>query len=152
MATASPAYLGATHFFLFVAVTAFIATLLWTFVYLLGIREVLTIPIHWILTVRHTISTLNRRPYSDPPLFFAGTHQHWTGHGSVLYRLHCAIGRVVLARWLYARLQHHRGCLRPVQLLGLCCGNVLPLHRAQVGHELRRGLVVHSQSKAIGTN
>lgn len=51
MATASPALLGATHFFLFVAVTAFIATILWTFIYLLGIREVLTIPIHWILTV-----------------------------------------------------------------------------------------------------
>lgn len=51
MATASPALIGATHFFLFVSVTAFIATLLWTFVYLLGIREVLTIPIHWILTV-----------------------------------------------------------------------------------------------------
>lgn len=58
MATASPAYIGATHFFLFVAVTAFIATLLWTFVYLLGIREVLTVPIHWILTVSCFITLL----------------------------------------------------------------------------------------------
>lgn len=50
MACASPALVSATHWFLFVAVTSFIATLLWTFVYLLGIREVLTLPINWILT------------------------------------------------------------------------------------------------------
>jgi len=51
MACASPALIGATHWFLFVAVTSFIATLLWCFVYLLGIREVLNLPINWILTV-----------------------------------------------------------------------------------------------------
>ncbi|XP_043262859.1 uncharacterized protein LOC122403415 [Colletes gigas] len=50
MACASPARVGATHWFLFVAVTAFIATLLWCFVYLLSIREALKIPINWILT------------------------------------------------------------------------------------------------------
>ena len=51
MALASPAILSGTHWFLFVAVTSFIATLLWVFVYLLGIREVLNLPINWILTV-----------------------------------------------------------------------------------------------------
>lgn len=50
MACASPAYLGATHWFLFVAVTAFIATLIWCFVYLLSIREALKLPINWILS------------------------------------------------------------------------------------------------------
>lgn len=50
MACASPAYVGATHWFLFVAVTAFIATLLWCFVYLLSIREALKLPINWIMT------------------------------------------------------------------------------------------------------
>ncbi|XP_052859963.1 CKLF-like MARVEL transmembrane domain-containing protein 4 [Anopheles cruzii] len=50
MACASPALIGGTHFFLFVVVTSFIATILWTFVYLLGIREVLNLAINWILT------------------------------------------------------------------------------------------------------
>lgn len=50
MACAAPAYIGATHFFLFVAVVAFIASLLWTFVYLFSVRELLTLPINWILT------------------------------------------------------------------------------------------------------
>jgi hypothetical protein len=50
MALASPAYISATHFFLFVVVTSFIATILWCFVYFLGIREVLNLPINWILT------------------------------------------------------------------------------------------------------
>lgn len=70
MATASPALLGATHFFLFVAVTAFIATLLWTFVYLLGIREVLTIPIHWILTVKLALLLDYTSGAFDKPSFF----------------------------------------------------------------------------------
>lgn len=50
MACASPAYIGATHWFLFVAVTSFIATLIWTAIYLLSLREALKIPINWILT------------------------------------------------------------------------------------------------------
>ncbi|XP_062701158.1 CKLF-like MARVEL transmembrane domain-containing protein 4 [Aedes albopictus] len=50
MACASPALVGGTHWFLFVVVTSFIATVLWSFVYLLGIREVLNLPINWILT------------------------------------------------------------------------------------------------------
>lgn len=51
MACASPAYIGATHWFLFVAVTSFISTLIWCAVYLLSIRETLKVPINWILTV-----------------------------------------------------------------------------------------------------
>ncbi|CAH1375766.1 CKLF-like MARVEL transmembrane domain-containing protein 4 [Tenebrio molitor] len=50
MALASPALLSGTHFFLFVATTSFIGTLIWVFIYLLGIREALNLPIHWILT------------------------------------------------------------------------------------------------------
>nr|CAD7264985.1 unnamed protein product [Timema shepardi] len=51
MACASPAILSGTHWFLFVVVTSFIATLIWVFVYLLGIREALKLPINWILTI-----------------------------------------------------------------------------------------------------
>lgn len=60
MACASPAFIGATHFFLFVAVSAFIATLLWIFVYLLSVREALKLPIHWVLTelLNHGILTV----------------------------------------------------------------------------------------------
>lgn len=50
MACASPALLTGTHWFLFVTVMSFIATLIWVFIYLLSIREALTLPINWILT------------------------------------------------------------------------------------------------------
>ncbi|KAJ8880410.1 hypothetical protein PR048_016879 [Dryococelus australis] len=50
MACASPALLPGSSWFLFVVVTSFIATLVWAFIYLLGIREALKIPINWILT------------------------------------------------------------------------------------------------------
>ncbi|PSN42068.1 hypothetical protein C0J52_16388 [Blattella germanica] len=51
MACASPAYAPGTHWFLFVAVISFIATLIWVFIYFLSIREALKLPINWILTV-----------------------------------------------------------------------------------------------------
>lgn len=51
MACASPALLTGTHWFLFVAVLSFIATLIWVFIYLLSIKEALTLPINWLLTV-----------------------------------------------------------------------------------------------------
>ncbi|XP_055370970.1 MARVEL domain-containing protein 1 [Condylostylus longicornis] len=50
MALASPAAASVTHFFLFVAVTSFIATLLWAFAYFLSVRENLNLAINWILT------------------------------------------------------------------------------------------------------
>ncbi|XP_037809226.1 CKLF-like MARVEL transmembrane domain-containing protein 4 [Lucilia sericata] len=50
MACASPAIISATSFFLFVVVVSFIATLLWIFAYLLGIREALNVAINWIFT------------------------------------------------------------------------------------------------------
>uniref|UniRef100_A0A0A9YY87 CKLF-like MARVEL transmembrane domain-containing protein 4 n=1 Tax=Lygus hesperus TaxID=30085 RepID=A0A0A9YY87_LYGHE len=50
MACASPALLNGTHWFLFVAVLSFIATLIWVFIYLLSIKEALTLPINWLLT------------------------------------------------------------------------------------------------------
>uniref|UniRef100_A0A1B0FG46 MARVEL domain-containing protein n=1 Tax=Glossina morsitans morsitans TaxID=37546 RepID=A0A1B0FG46_GLOMM len=51
LACGSPALLAATSFFLFVVVVAFIATLLWIFAYLLGIREALNLAVNWIFTV-----------------------------------------------------------------------------------------------------
>lgn len=50
MSCATPARVSATHWFLFVAVTAFIATILWCFIYFLSIREALKLPINWIMT------------------------------------------------------------------------------------------------------
>ncbi|XP_046412000.1 CKLF-like MARVEL transmembrane domain-containing protein 4 [Neodiprion fabricii] len=50
MILASPALVGVTSFFLFVVSTAFIATILWTFIYLFSIREALKLPINWILS------------------------------------------------------------------------------------------------------
>ncbi|CAD6208368.1 GSCOCG00003374001-RA-CDS [Cotesia congregata] len=50
MACASPVYNSAASWFLFVATASFIITLAWVFVYLLSLREALTIRIHWILT------------------------------------------------------------------------------------------------------
>ncbi|CRL00000.1 CLUMA_CG013290, isoform A [Clunio marinus] len=50
MALASPAYKGVSHFFLFVVIINFIGTVLWSFVYFLGIKDVLFLPINWILS------------------------------------------------------------------------------------------------------
>lgn len=51
MSFASAVFAGATHFFIFVAVTSFIVTLLWSFFYLLTLREALSnLPINWIMT------------------------------------------------------------------------------------------------------
>lgn len=47
MALGSPWY---STWFVFVAVTCFITTLLWSFVYLLSIREALKLPINWVLS------------------------------------------------------------------------------------------------------
>ncbi|KAL0842036.1 hypothetical protein ABMA28_014245 [Loxostege sticticalis] len=47
MALASPWF---STWFVFVAVTCFITTLMWSFVYLLSIREALKIPINWVLS------------------------------------------------------------------------------------------------------
>lgn len=49
MACGSPGY-NAGHWFLFIAVTAFIMSLIWSLVYLFSVREALKIPINWILT------------------------------------------------------------------------------------------------------
>ncbi|XP_067640661.1 CKLF-like MARVEL transmembrane domain-containing protein 4 [Eurosta solidaginis] len=50
MICASPAYIAATSFFLFVVVISFIATILWIFAYFLGIREALNVAVNWIFT------------------------------------------------------------------------------------------------------
>ncbi|VVC95985.1 unnamed protein product [Leptidea sinapis] len=49
----------ASAWYVFVAVTAFITTLMWSFVYLLSIREALKIPINWVLSlISTTVETL----------------------------------------------------------------------------------------------
>ncbi|CAO1336906.1 unnamed protein product [Diamesa hyperborea] len=60
MSLSSPAFRGASHFFLFVVICSFIATVLWSFVYFLGIRDVLNLPINWLLSelVNVAISTI----------------------------------------------------------------------------------------------
>jgi len=50
MALAAPAWTNGTHWFLFVVVTAFVATTLWCFMYLLSLREAVNLPIDWLLT------------------------------------------------------------------------------------------------------
>lgn len=55
MACASPASQPGTHWFLFVAVVSFIATIIWIFIYFLSVREALKLPINWILTVTHSV-------------------------------------------------------------------------------------------------
>ncbi|XP_013186639.1 CKLF-like MARVEL transmembrane domain-containing protein 4 [Amyelois transitella] len=47
MALGSPFY---STWFVFVAVTCFITTLMWSFVYFLSIREALKLPINWLLS------------------------------------------------------------------------------------------------------
>lgn len=50
MSLGSPAFYGGSHFFLFVVTVSFIGTIIWIFIYLLGIREAITFPINWLLT------------------------------------------------------------------------------------------------------
>lgn len=47
MALGSPWY---STWFVFVAVTSFITTLMWSFVYLLSIKDALKLPINWVLS------------------------------------------------------------------------------------------------------
>lgn len=51
LALASPARLPGTNWFLFVVIISFIATAIWSFIYLLSIREAINFPINWVLTV-----------------------------------------------------------------------------------------------------
>ncbi|KAM3963573.1 LOW QUALITY PROTEIN: uncharacterized protein ACR2FA_002501 [Aphomia sociella] len=71
MALASSWY---STWFVFVAVSCFITTLMWSFVYFLSIREALRIPINWVLSVRsnmsHTVTiTRTTAVSSGTPLF-----------------------------------------------------------------------------------
>jgi hypothetical protein len=56
MVLASPAFLGATHFFLFAIVITFIGTVLWSVAHFLGIRDVLNLPINWSLSVSYFVA------------------------------------------------------------------------------------------------
>ncbi|CAL4149341.1 unnamed protein product [Meganyctiphanes norvegica] len=50
MCCAAPAWTNGTHWFLFVVVTAFVATMLWCFIYLLNLKTAINLPIDWLLT------------------------------------------------------------------------------------------------------
>ncbi|CAG0894974.1 unnamed protein product [Darwinula stevensoni] len=50
MACGSPAWWSPYHWFLFVAVSAFVGTLLWSFVYLLSLKNAINLPINWTLS------------------------------------------------------------------------------------------------------
>lgn len=69
MSLASPAYIVSTHWFLFVVVTAFIATILWICVYFLGVREVLNLSINWILTVIYFIDRIYNFTFRNLRIF-----------------------------------------------------------------------------------
>lgn len=60
MACAAPAWTGGTHWFLFIVVTAFVATTLWCFIYLLNLKNAISLPIDWLLTelLNTSITTL----------------------------------------------------------------------------------------------
>lgn len=89
MACASPVWHPGTHWFLFVAVVSFIATIIWVFIYLMSVREALKLPINWILTellntsittllyliafiVQLSLYTSNRHPFIRDPNIAAG--------------------------------------------------------------------------------
>jgi len=50
MICTAPSWSRGTHWFLFVVVTAFVATVLWCFIYVLSLREAVNLPIDWLLT------------------------------------------------------------------------------------------------------
>lgn len=60
MCCAAPAWTNGTHWFLFVVVTAFVATMLWCFIYLLNLKTAINLPIDWLLTelLNTSITTL----------------------------------------------------------------------------------------------
>lgn len=103
MACASPAYLSGTHWFLFVAVISFIATIIWIFIYLLSVREALKLPINWILTVRQThhvkgelsvVGRISERTGLDSDvtavLCVTGVAEHKRDHSALPDRIHRA--------------------------------------------------------------
>ncbi|XP_031835986.1 plasmolipin [Nomia melanderi] len=81
MACASPAKVSATHWFLFVVVTAFISSVLWCFIYFLSIREALKLPINWILS-----ELLNTAVFTFLYLIgFIAQLSHWSAlHGNLV--------------------------------------------------------------------
>ncbi|OXU32104.1 hypothetical protein TSAR_002945, partial [Trichomalopsis sarcophagae] len=60
LACGSPALYGGTHWFLFVASTAFLVTIVWCVIYLISLREALKLPINWILSelINYALYTL----------------------------------------------------------------------------------------------
>lgn len=80
MALGAPWY---STWFVFVAVTSFITTLLWSFVYLLSIREALKLPINWVLSELIS-TTLEAFMYLTAfiVMFAATAHYYGSGYGS----------------------------------------------------------------------
>lgn len=98
MSCASPALVSGSHWFLFVAVTAFIATLLWSFTYLLSLREALKLPINWIATVSKQLNSNFYYANATSPRTYkvvcsiAGTFEHRNIHLPLFY---CHRGSVI---------------------------------------------------------
>merc|ERR1711970_746886 len=51
MACTAPAWTNGTHWFLFVVVTAFVATMIWCIIYFLSLKQCVNLPIDWLLTI-----------------------------------------------------------------------------------------------------
>nr|XP_021181242.1 protein MAL2 [Helicoverpa armigera] len=75
MALASPWY---STWFVFVAVTSFITTLMWSFVYLLSIKEALKIPINWVLSELISTSIETLMYLIAFIVLFAATAGYWS--------------------------------------------------------------------------
>lgn len=112
MALASPAYTGATHWFLFVVVSAFIATLIWIFVYLLGIREALRLPINWILTElvnTFIISVLYFIAFIVQLATWAPMGRYWNYGANVAAGVFGLFNFIAYAAGLYSLYLEHKG-------------------------------------------
>jgi len=114
MACASPAYLSGTHWFLFVAVVSFIATLIWIFIYFLSVREALKLPINWILTVIHSVQPSRCLP-APPASPFPPDQSKLHTPQFCLFSAH----RQRLARRQIGRGVRLTACLHPVLKLTL---------------------------------
>lgn len=116
MSLASPAYKGSSHFFLFVVVINFIATVLWSFVHFLGIKDALRIPINWVLSVSDFIKPSGQHC----KVFFIGMCEQHNFYHALCCCFHYSNGHMdrkqrtkcwsKYYRWIFRSLQHSRLC------------------------------------------
>ncbi|CAH1646101.1 unnamed protein product [Spodoptera littoralis] len=108
MALASPWY---STWFVFVAVTSFITTLIWSFVYLLSIKEVLKIPINWVLSELISTSIETFMYLIAFIVLFAATAGYYTtGYGAnVAAAVFGIFNTVAYAASSFLLFKEHRG-------------------------------------------